>query len=326
MWTKISPAFGRFSGWFRHMTNQQNARQIYIFKTSKSSKAYQTSNLKPVCKSARNLSSETGDTAPVTCLAVLWMRFLLRFIRTSVMFLVSMLMFRLRCIRHGKRFSSLPLCFWRAWQFTILSLIILKKLAADWVWLIIVKMSSKLICKLSQNHCENWNPCKTAKNDMWHMCHAISYQGPLGCQERLHHFVASSWKRADFSRPVRPSTKCSCDTARLWTWTRIFPLRAYLWKDKLVTAIFRALKQMIQNFTAWNRGVARGVSSGANDPERKVSFIFQKKSYQNNLIPIIFILSLSVEPLSKNPGDAYVKHSLILTKSMRIKFLLLRSL
>ena len=45
-----------------------------------------------------------------------------------------------------------------------------------------------------------------------------------------------------------------------------------------------------------------------NIKKRKVSFIFQKKSYYNNLIPIISILSLSVDPLSKNPGDDYAQY------------------
>ena len=50
---------------FRHKTNQQNAKQT-SFKTSNSSRQYlyQASNLKSVCKSPRNLSSETGEVEP----------------------------------------------------------------------------------------------------------------------------------------------------------------------------------------------------------------------------------------------------------------------
>ena len=45
-----------------------------------------------------------------------------------------------------------------------------------------------------------WIPCCSALND-----HTVSSQVPFSCQKRLHHFLATSWKQAHLSKPVRPS-------------------------------------------------------------------------------------------------------------------------
>ena len=98
---------------------------------------------------------------------------------------------------------------------------------AEWVWLIIAKTSSQLNCKLRAK-----TIVKSLQNSQAFALadHTVSYQGPLGCQKRLHHLVASSWKRSDLSRSVHPrnsQTNLVCDTARLGTWTRIFSLLAF---------------------------------------------------------------------------------------------------
>ena len=90
--------------------------------------------------------------------------------------------------------------FWRSFElgsgpFWVFSSLIIA--APDWLWLIIAEMSSKLNCKLSQND------CKILAKQPRMTYHAISYQGPLGCQKRLH---CLSWKRSNLSRFVRPRT------------------------------------------------------------------------------------------------------------------------
>ena len=73
--------------------------------------------LKYVCKSPRNLSSKTGDMAPVTCLAVLRMRFMLHFIKisaASVSIFASMFI-----VEVGKRLPyhcSFTDAFWRSFE------------------------------------------------------------------------------------------------------------------------------------------------------------------------------------------------------------------
>ena len=82
-----------------------------IFKTSKFT-TYQMSNLKSVCKTPRDLLSQTSDMAPVTCLAVMQMCFLLRFVKIGAsvcisVFPASRLHVDCWCSGwHGKRLSS----------------------------------------------------------------------------------------------------------------------------------------------------------------------------------------------------------------------------
>ena len=99
---------------------------------------YQTSNLKSVCKSPRDLSSEASDMAPVTCLAIWKICFLLCFVKVSAsicIFLASMLIvdvllwhdIQADMVNNSVIIACYAVClcllaFVRVWQWVILSI------------------------------------------------------------------------------------------------------------------------------------------------------------------------------------------------------------